>query len=115
MYEYAFAAPRRHRRRGMMLIELMVVVAIIFIIAALLIPRYMDVTDTARRAQCNGNIATMNSAASVYLADHLEIATTLADLVPDYLDRIPDCPFGVAYLFDGYSITNVDAHLHPTI
>lgn len=97
----------------MTLVELMVVVAIIMILAALLIPRFMDVTDRARKAQCNGNIATMNSAASVYIAEYLEPAADLQTLVNEgYIDIIPSCPFGVEYVFDGFCIANWEEHIH---
>jgi len=100
-------------QRGMTLVELMVVIAIIIILAALLIPRFMDVTNRAKKAQCNGNIATMNSAASVYIAEHLEPATDLQSLINEgYIDAIPDCPFSVEYVFDGFCISNWQEHLH---
>lgn len=99
--------------RGMTLVELMVVIAIIFILAALLIPRYLDVTERANQAKCNGNIATMNSAASVYIAVHLEPASDLSELVSDgLLQQIPDCPFGLEYSFDGFCIANWEDHIH---
>ena len=103
----------RSRSQGMTLVELMVVIAIILIIAALIIPRYLNVTDRANKAKCNGNIATMNSAASVYIAKHFDPAPDLSALVADdLLQQIPECPFGEEYVFDGFCIANWEDHIH---
>ncbi len=99
-------------RRGFTLVELMVVVAVIVILAALLVPRYVEVTTTARKAKCNANIATLNSALAMYFAKYGTPSTSLNLLAPEFISMVPTCPFGVGYEFDGYSITNLSAHEH---
>lgn len=100
------------RVRGFTLIELMVVVAVILILAALLAPRYLEVTETAKKAKCSANISTLNSAAAMYLAAHGQVASSLDQLAPVFIPAVPACPFGVPYEFDGYSVTNLASHQH---
>ncbi len=109
---YRGAQQRTWRPRGMTLVELVLVMAILLILAALLLPYYLEVMDTAHQAFCLGNMAMTNSAAGVYFADHLSPAPSIQSLIPDYLSQTPQCPFGTEYEFDGYAITNVDAHCH---
>jgi len=52
----------KDRRAGFTLIELSVVIMIILIIAAIAIPRFGDVLDSARQAKCVGNIKNMEQA-----------------------------------------------------
>ncbi|MBN1423712.1 prepilin-type N-terminal cleavage/methylation domain-containing protein [Candidatus Fermentibacteria bacterium] len=102
----------RGGQQGFTLVELMVICAVIMILTALLLPRYLEVTDTAKLAKCHGNISTLNSAASMYLAGNGEVAASLQDLAPEFVPVIPSCPFGAPYDFDGYCIINLNAHDH---
>ncbi len=52
----------KDKRAGFTLIELSVVIMIILIIAAIAIPRFGNVLDSARQAKCVGNIKNMEQA-----------------------------------------------------
>lgn len=82
------------RNKGFTLVELMVVVAIIIILAAILVPRYLDVTDSAKAAKCQANQRTVEGAAAVFMARHDgTMPTSVGDLVTDgELDGEPTCP-----------------------
>ena len=81
------------RNKGFTLVELMVVVAIIIILAAILVPRYLDVTDQAKASKCVANQRTLEGSASVYMADNNgEMPSSLNLLVPNYVQVVPDCP-----------------------
>ncbi len=89
------------RNKGFTLVELMVVVAIIIILAAILVPRYIDVTRTAKIARCQANQKTLEAANSMYMAEpanttHSE-TTNLAGLAPTYIASMPSCPEGGTY------------------
>jgi prepilin-type N-terminal cleavage/methylation domain-containing protein len=89
-------------KKGFTLVELMVVVAIIIILAAILVPRYLDVTDQAKASKCMANQRTVEGAAAVYMADHEGTpATAMTDLTPDYIPDVPTCPSSGNYTFNG--------------
>ena len=92
------------RNKGFTLVELMVVVAIIIILAAILIPRYLDVTATAKTARCHANQRTLEGAGAMYMGaatntGHYPPATPTA-LVGAFMAQVPTCPEAGAYTFD---------------
>ncbi|EIP97188.1 prepilin-type N-terminal cleavage/methylation domain-containing protein [Opitutaceae bacterium TAV1] len=61
---------RKHHRSAFTLIELLTVIAIIGILAAIIIPTVGKVRDTARSAQCLGNLRQIGAAARLYIEDN---------------------------------------------
>lgn len=103
------------RNKGFTLVELMVVVAIIIILAAILVPRYIDVTRTAKIARCQANQKTLEAANSMYMAEpantsHAE-TTNLAGLAPSYVVSMPNCPEAGTYsLSNAYVSCSLTTH-----
>lgn len=62
------------------LIELMIVVVIIGILAAIAIPKFNDVSETARRNACRANMRTICSQEAIYMASHEGYTLNLGDL-----------------------------------
>lgn len=60
------------KTRGFTLIELMIVVVIIGILAAIAIPKFQDVTESAKKAACRSNLRNIVTALNLYLADNGE-------------------------------------------
>ncbi len=55
--------------KGFTLIELIIVIVIIGILAAVAIPRYLDLQDSANRAQRDGNASAVRGAVQLYYAE----------------------------------------------
>ena len=92
----------RHRARGFTLIEVMVVVVILSILAAIIVPKVMDRPDTARLVKVQSDIRALESALNLYKLDNFDYPSTeegLEALVPKYVDRLADDPWGNPYLY----------------
>jgi prepilin-type N-terminal cleavage/methylation domain-containing protein len=104
------------RNRGFTLVELMVVVAIIIILAAILIPRYLDVTATAKTARCHANQRTLEGAGAMYMGAVTNTAhlppTAPGDLVPAFMAQVPTCPENGTYSFDSSGQVSCDVGTH---
>jgi len=93
---------RQQRNRGFTLIEVMVVVVILSILAAIIVPKVMDRPDTARLVKVKSDIRALESALNLYKLDNFDYPTTeegLEALVPKYVDRLANDPWGKPYLY----------------
>lgn len=93
----------RHRGAGgFTLIEVMVVVVILAILATVVVPRIMDRPDQARVTKAQQDIRAIEAALNLYRLDNFRYPSTdenLDILVPKYLDRVPEDPWGNSYLY----------------
>jgi MSHA pilin protein MshA len=96
----------RKRRKAFTLIELVVVIVILGILAAVAIPKYMDISDTAEEQACAAKRGAIASATSMYYASLAAQGETPA--FPDSYDdtdlyadgQVPTCPAGGTYTYD---------------
>lgn len=92
----------RRTQAGFTLIEVMVVVVILAILATVVVPRIMDRPDQARVTKAQQDIRAIESALNLYRLDNFRYPSTdegLEALVPKYLDRMPEDPWGQGYLY----------------
>ena len=92
----------KDRIRGFTLIEVMVVVVILGILAAIIVPKVMDRPDTARLVKAQSDIRALESALNLYKLDNFDYPSTdqgLESLVPKYIDRLANDPWGNPYLY----------------
>lgn len=92
----------KQKTRGFTLIEVMVVVVILSILAAIIVPKVMDRPDTARLVKVQSDIRALESALNLYKLDNFDYPTTeegLEALVPKYVARLSNDPWGNPYLY----------------
>jgi len=102
--------------RGFTLIEIMVVIAILGIMAAIVVPKLVGHTDTAKVAAARQDIANIKQALILYKLDNQRYPTTEQGLqalvtkptsgpaangykADGYLEKIPKDPWGNAYQY----------------
>jgi len=78
--------------RGFTLLELMLVAAILLVLAAIAAGRFTLAEVRAREAALSQDLAEMNKAIQNYTLDKEAAPTSLDDLVPQYLGKIPADP-----------------------
>ncbi len=87
------------RSNGFTLIELMIVVVIIGILAAIAIPKFQDVAESAKYAACRSNLRNIASALNMYAAENNEYPGAFQghrwrklDYISDYVHTELLCP-----------------------
>ena len=101
-------------RKGFTLVEVLLVIVIIGVLAAVVIPRMLTGKTEAQKAACDANVAALNSQIELY---HLQDAsgdypTALTNMIPDYIDSVPVCPFGSTYTYVKASPYRITKHSH---
>ena len=108
------------KKKGFTLIELMIVVVIIGILAAIAIPKFNDVSESAKRNACRANMRTITSQNVIYFAQNNRYASTIALLGMGNV-RCPSVAVGTGYTWTGtistFSITcpNTNPSSHGNI
>ena len=102
------------QQSGFTLLEIMVVVAIIAILAVVVVPRFLDAPDEARKARAQQDVKSLVAALQMYKLDNFNYPSTQQGLealqtrpggdppAPNwkkYLDQLPKDPWGNPYQY----------------
>lgn len=82
------------QQEGFTLVELMVAVVILGILAGIGVQQYSRLQETARKNAHQANIRIIRSAVEMYQILEGDNPGNIDDLVPEFLDAVPDSPWG---------------------
>jgi prepilin-type N-terminal cleavage/methylation domain-containing protein len=109
----------RSRFNGFTLLELLVVVVVLGLLAAMVIPRFSDMTQDASKSSIRSTLLTVRRQIELYRAQHGTLPPDIAALVdtaPTYLHRDPNetVPAGFVFNFNAdtgaYTAACTEAH-----
>lgn len=83
------------KRKAFTLIEIMIVVLLISILLAIAAPQLLTARQSSQQTTCDENRRKLLDAKQMWIMNselNADAAPGMADLVPDYIKRIPMCP-----------------------
>lgn len=76
-----------------LVIQAAIALTIIALVAMLIVPGFLTKQAMERQYGCKSNLETIGKALEAYSAEHKgQYPSVLGELVPRYIERIPDCP-----------------------
>jgi competence protein ComGC len=111
-------SPEKKSRKGLVIAIVAIVAALLLcccgVLFAIAIPAFSGSQKSSQEKTCFSNERMIEGAAQTSIADHDGVSpTSLAELVPDYLQAVPRCPAGGNYSFDtGDGTVTCSVHGH---
>jgi prepilin-type N-terminal cleavage/methylation domain-containing protein len=105
------------RRRAFTLVEIMIVILIIGLLLAIAVPQFMTARENAQEKACWQNQQKLEAAKHMWLMDYgfaSSSTPTMADLVPEYIKKQPECPTNDVYVLgNGLAPVTCPRHTGP--
>jgi prepilin-type N-terminal cleavage/methylation domain-containing protein len=105
------------RKRAFTLVEIMIVILIIGLLLAIAVPQFITARENAQEKSCWQNQQKLEAAKHMWLMDYgfpSSSTPTMADLVPEYIKVVPECPTHDAYaLGNGLAPVTCPRHAAP--
>ncbi|MFC1595805.1 type II secretion system protein [Candidatus Margulisiibacteriota bacterium] len=105
-----------NKKSGFTMIELIVVIVILGVLAVIAIPKYIDLSNNAKQAVCDGNVGAINAALAITYAQN---AIAGSAVYPSAISgnmfadgSVPSCPFSIAY---NYVSANGSVTVHSQV
>lgn len=117
-----FFSKRLNNKKGFTLIELIVVIAILAILALIAIPRMGKFRSDAALSTHNANVRTLESAATMYLAEHGTPSSEVSwpnssegdeKKETNYIADWPDIPVGVTGISESEYAAGYEVKIKP--
>jgi prepilin-type N-terminal cleavage/methylation domain-containing protein len=105
------------RNRAFTLVEIMIVILIIGLLLAIAVPQFLTARENSQQKACWSNQQKLEAAKHMWIMDYGKESTdtpVMADLVPEYIKKTPECPVHELYdLGNGLTPVVCPAHAGP--
>lgn len=91
---------RMKNQKGMSLLEIIIAIGIVAGVGGMIMTQVFKSRDKANIKSAGLQITNLVQQVKMYKSDHKKYPSSLEDLVDDYIDEVPDDPWGGEYFYE---------------